>query len=281
MRACVGPARREGPNSVSYSHRMAISLGTFLPLLFAGLGIGVLSSLLGVGGGIFIVPLLTLTGWAESVQVAAGTSLTAIIFTSLSASIAYARRHVTQYKVGLTLMPTSLLGTWAGARLTTTIESRWLAIGFAALLLYPIGMMLLGKTTNEIGHAHRGPVTGPRLYLIGAAIGLVAGLASGLLGIGSGTIMVPSLALLLGLEILPAIATSLFVMVPSSIFGASTHFIQGNVELALALPLILGTVVGAQFGPILGDRIPRRRLRQLFGVILLYAAVNMVLKALR
>jgi uncharacterized protein len=260
---------------------MTISLSTFLPLLFAGLGIGTLSSLLGVGGGIFIVPLLTLSGWVDTVQAAAGTSLTAITFTSLSASIAYARRHVIQYRVGLTLMPASLLGAWAGARLTTTIESRWLAIGFAALLLYPIAMMLRGKTTNEIGHARRGPATGPRLYVIGAAIGLVAGLGSGLLGIGSGTIMVPSLALFLGLEILPAIATSLFVMVPSSAFGALTHFTQGNVNLALALPLILGTVVGAQFGPFLGDRIPRKRLRQLFGIILFYAAVNMVVKALR
>ncbi|MCX6093558.1 MAG: sulfite exporter TauE/SafE family protein [Candidatus Bipolaricaulota bacterium] len=260
---------------------MTITLGTFLPLLFAGLGIGTLSSLLGVGGGIFIVPLLTLSGWVDTVQAAAGTSLTAITFTSLSASIAYARRHVIQYRVGLTLMPASLLGAWAGARLTTTIESRWLAIGFAVLLLYPIVMMLRGKTTSEIGHAHRDVATGPRLYGIGAAIGLVAGLASGLLGIGSGTIMVPSLALFLGLEILPAIATSLFVMVPSSAFGALTHFTQGSVDLGLALPLIVGTVIGAQFGPFLGDRIPRKRLRQLFGLILLYAAVNMILKALR
>lgn len=93
--------------------------------------------------------------------------------------------------------------------------------------------------------------------------------------------MVPSLEIFLGLDILSAIATSLFVMVPSSVFGAATHFAQGHVELALAVPLIIGTVIGAQFGPHLGARIPRRRLRQLFGLILLYAAVNMVLKALQ
>jgi uncharacterized membrane protein YfcA len=258
-----------------------ITLGTFFPLLFAGLGIGMLSSLLGVGGGIFIVPLLTLTGWVDSVQVAAGTSLATIIFTSLSASVAYARRRLIEYRVGLSIMPTSLLGAWAGARLTTVIESRWLAIGFATLLLYPIVMMLRGKTTSEVGHASRERAAGPRLYVLGAGIGLVAGLASGLLGIGSGTIMVPSLELLLGLDILSAIATSLFVMVPSSLFGAATHFAQGHVQLALVLPLVLGTVVGAQFGPHLGTRMPRQRLRQLFGLILLYAAVNMVLKALR
>lgn len=260
---------------------MTITLATFLPLLFAGLGIGTLSSLLGVGGGIFIVPLLTLSGWVETIQAAAGTSLATIVLTSISASIAYARRRVIEYRIGLSLMPASLLGAWAGARLTTVIESRWLAIGFAALLLYPIVMMLRGKTTSEIGHAREERATGSRLYLVGAAIGLVAGLASGLLGIGSGTIMVPSLALFLGLDILPAIATSLFVMVPSATFGAFTHFTQGNVLFGLALPLVIGTVIGAQFGPMIGDRIPRRRLRQLFGLVLLYAAANMVLKALR
>lgn len=246
----------------------------------AGVAIGTLSSLLGVGGGIFIVPLLTLAGLVGSVQEAAGTSLAAITFTSLSATIAYARRHVIDVRAGLSLMPTSLLGAWAGARLTSVIASRWLAVGFAVLLLYPIVMMLRGKTTSDVQESHKGRMDGARAYLIGAAIGLVAGLGSGLLGIGSGTIMVPSLALFLGLDILPAIATSLFVMVPSSAFAAFTHFQQGNVHAELAIPLIVGTVIGAQLGPFLGEKIPRRRLRQLFGVILLYAAVNMVVKAL-
>ncbi len=247
----------------------------------AGLAIGTLSSLLGVGGGIFIVPLLTLAGLVGSVQEAAGTSLAAITFTSLSATIAYARRRAIDFRAGLSLMPASLLGAWAGARLTSVIDSRWLAVAFACLLLYPIVMMLRGKTTSDVRRIHSERTRDARSILIGSAIGLAAGLGSGLLGIGSGTIMVPSLALFLGLDILPAIATSLFVMVPSSAFAAVTHFLQGNVHVELAIPLIVGTVLGAQLGPFLGERIPRKRLRQLFGVILLYAAVNMILKAVR
>jgi hypothetical protein len=247
----------------------------------AGLAIGTLSSLLGVGGGIFIVPLLTLTGLVGSLQEAAGTSLATITFTSLSATVAYARRRVIDVRAGLSLLPTSLFGAWLGARLTTAIDSRWLAVAFAVLLLYPIAMMLRGRATSDVHEGHGRRIEGARAYAAGTAIGLVAGLGSGLLGIGSGTIMVPSLALFLGLGILPAIATSLFVMVPSSAFAAATHFLQGNVRLELALPLIVGSVIGAQLGPFLGERIPRRRLRQLFGVILFYAAVNMALKALR
>lgn len=260
---------------------MTFDLTTSILLGVAGIGIGTLSSLLGVGGGIFVVPLLTLAGLVGSAQEAAGTSLAAITFTSLSATLAYARRRAIDVRAGLSLVPTSLLGAWAGARLTTLIDSRWLAIAFAALLLYPIVMMLLGKTTSDVGHARHERRQGLRAHAIGGLIGLVAGLGSGLLGIGSGTIMVPSLALFLGLDIVPAIATSLFVMVPSSALGAATHFVQGNVHVELALPLIVGTVLGAQFGPWIGERIPRRRLRQLFGLLLLYAAVNMVLKALR
>ncbi len=247
----------------------------------AGLAIGTLSSLLGVGGGIFIVPLLTLTGLVGTVQEAAGTSLASITFTSLSATFAYSRRKAVDVRAGLSLVPASLLGAWAGARLTSIIDSRWLAISFAALLLYPTVMMLLGKTTSDVRKSAAGRATGGRALAIGAAIGLVAGLGSGLLGIGSGTIMVPSLALFLGLDIVSAIATSLFVMVPSSAFAAVTHFSQGHVHVELALPLIVGTVIGAQLGPFLGERIPRRRLRQLFGVLLLYAAANMVFKALQ
>ncbi|MEW5826036.1 MAG: sulfite exporter TauE/SafE family protein [Candidatus Bipolaricaulota bacterium] len=260
---------------------MTFEPGLFAWLSAAGLGIGVLSSLLGVGGGIFIVPLLTLTSLVGTVQQAAGTSIATIVVTSISAAVAYALRRTISYRAGLSIVATSILGTWAGAKLTSVIDSRWLAVAFAAMLLYPIATMLRGKTTSEISITGARETRGTRWVVTGAAIGLVAGLASGLLGIGSGTIMVPSLILFLGLDIRPAIATSLFVMVPSSVVGALTHFAQGNVRLDLVLPLVVGTVVGAQFGPVISKRIPRRRLRQVFALVLLYAAVNMVIKAFR
>ncbi len=272
----------EAATSFAYSLEAMTFDPTISVLLgVAGLGIGTLSSLLGVGGGIFIVPLLTLSGLVGPMQEATGTSNAVIVFTSLSATIAYARRRAIDVRIGLSLMPMSVLGAWAGARLTSVIDSRWLAIGFAVILLYPIVMMLRGKTTSDVHESGKGQMKGPEAYAIGATIGLVAGLASGLLGIGSGTIMVPSLALFLGLDIRTAVATSLFVMIPASVTSAVTQYTQGNLHIDLALPLIAGTVIGAQLGPFLGERIPRRRLRQLFGLLLLYAAVNMILKALR
>jgi hypothetical protein len=124
-------------------------------------------------------------------------------------------------------------------------------------------------------------VKGLYLYAVTAAIGLIAGIASGLFGIGGGTVMVPSLSVFLGFDIVIAVATSLFVMAPSALMGSYQHWVQGNLHPELALPLILGLVIGAQIGPRVGARLPKKRLRQLFGVVLLYAAVNMVIKGLR
>ncbi len=260
---------------------MAFDPTISLLLAAAGLGIGTFSSLLGVGGGIFIVPLLTLSGLVGPMQEATATSNAVIVFTSLSATIAYARRRAIDVRTGLLLMPASVLGAWAGARLTSIIDSRWLALGFAVILLYPVAMMLRGKTTSDVPESDRGTAHGVSTYAIGGAIGLVAGLASGLLGIGSGTLMVPSLALFLGLDIRTAVATSLFVMAPAALASALTQHLQGNLHPELAIPLVVGTVIGAQLGPHIGDRIPRARLRQLFGLLLLYAVANMVWKALR
>jgi len=258
-----------------------IQIGVFATLFFLAILMGLLASLLGVGGGIFMVPLLTLAGYLPTIQQASGTSMAGVVFTSISSTIAYALRHVIDFQVGIIIMPTAILGAWCGARLTMVIDGKLLFIGFGILLLYPVAMMIQGKQPKEIALSLHGEVKGRKLYVAGAVIGLVAGTASGLFGIGGGTVMVPSLAVFLGLDIVAAVATSLFVMVPSAMMGAYQHFVQGNLHPELALPLIMGLIIGAQIGPRLGSRIPKKRLRQLFGVVLLYAAINMILKGLR
>jgi len=258
-----------------------LQASTFLVLFFAAIGIGGLASLLGVGGGIFMVPLLLLGGFVPITQEAAGTSIAAVVFTSLSSSIAYGMKRLIKVRVGLLLMPTTIFGAWCGACLTMVINSRWLAIAFGLLLIYPIAMMIRGKPPKEIGLSLHGEAKGVRFVGIAAVLGLAAGLASGLFGIGGGTVMVPALAVFLGLDIVSAVATSLFVMAPSAAIAAYQHWVQGHLQAELALPLILGIVIGAQIGPRIGTRLSRRRLRQLFGIVLLYAAINMIIKGIR
>jgi len=260
---------------------MELHIGVFLPLFFIAIVIGFLASLLGVGGGIFMVPLLSLARYVPTIQEASGTSIAGVLFTSLSSTIAYAFRRAIDFRVGLILMPTTILGAWCGARLTEVIDAQWLSIGFGLLLLYPVAMMIQGKQPKEIGLSLHGEMRGMKLYIVGAAIGLVAGTASGMFGIGGGTVMVPALAVFIGLDIVNAAATSLFVMVPSAMMGTYQHWVQGNLHPELALPLILGLIIGAQIGPRIGPRIPKRRLRQLFSIVLLYASINMIVKGLR
>jgi uncharacterized protein len=270
---------------------MEIQVGVFVSLFFIAIVIGLLSSLLGVGGGIFMVPLLTLARYVPTIQQASGTSIAGVVFTSISSTVAYALRRAINFRIGFILMPTTIFGAWCGARLTEVINGKWLFVSFGVLLLYPVGMMIQGKKPKEIAFSQdkkpkeiafslHGQAKDRKLYLAGALIGFVAGTAAGLFGIGGGTVMVPALAVFLGLDIVAAVATSLFVMVPSAMMGAYQHWIQGNLRLELALPLILGLIIGAQIGPRLSSRIPERRLRQLFGGVLLYAAINMLLKGL-
>jgi len=258
-----------------------LQLSTFLALFVAAIGIGGFASLLGVGGGIFIVPLLLLGGFVPVTQEAAGTSIAAVVFTSLSSSIAYGVKRLINVRIGLFLMPTTILGAWCGACLTTMINEKVLSIAFGVLLFYPVAMMIQGKPPKEIGLSLHGEKKGVRLVVITALLGLAAGVASGLFGIGGGTVMVPALAVFLGLDMVTAVATSLFVMAPSAMIATYQHWAQGYLHPELALPLILGIVIGAQIGPRIGTRIPKKRLRQLFGIVLLYAAINMIVKGVR
>jgi len=253
----------------------------FLQLSGAAVFIGLVASMIGVGGGIFMVPLLSLSHLVGTTQEAVGTSLAAIVFTSISSTLAYRAKRVLELKLGLMLMPPTILGAWTGAYLTRFISSGGLSVAFGLLLLYPAVMMLRGRPPREIARLFRRSLAGDGYSPVEVLLlGLGAGLASGFFGIGGGIVMVPAMAIFLQLEIISAVATSLFVMGPSALIGALQHFFQGNLHPELALPLIVGIIIGAQLGPQLSTRMPRARLRQLFGLVLLYSLVNMVLNGL-
>lgn len=251
-------------------------------LLPAGVLTGTIASMIGVGGGILMVPLLSFF-FVATTQEAVGTSLAAVVVTSAFSSIAYGRRRVIEVRLGFWLMPAVMLGAWLGAWLTQFVSSGGLALAFAALLLYPAVMMIAGREPKEITRllgGARAPSAGEPSPLKTAVIGLAAGVISGFFGVGGGVLMVPALHLFLEVGILEAVATSLFVMGPSALIGALQHAALGHTHLGLVFPLALGIVVGAQLGPRVASALPRVRLRQAFGVALAYAALNMAGKGL-
>ena len=255
-----------------------MDIGMSVLLFFVAILIGIFASLLGLGGGVFMVPLLLLGGFVQTQPEAAGTSVAAVVFTGLSASIAYLRRRAIDFRIGLLFMPSAIGGVFFGAYIVKIADPKWLMISFAVFLLYPAVTMLLGRTSKDVkGRGEK--TTGIGFYLLVILLGFIAGTATKLFGIGGGTVFVPSLVLFLGLDIVSAVAISLFVMIPTALISAVTSWMQGTLHFEFAIPLILGIIIGAQIGPRIGAKIPKKRLRQLFGLILIYAAVSIFLKA--
>lgn len=248
-------------------------------LLFAAaVAIGVVSALLGVGGGGFMVPLLVLGGFVAETRVAVGTSIAAVAFTSLAASAGYLRDGEVDVRVGVTLMPMTVVGAYYGAVASDVLPDAVLSILFGVFLVYPGYKMMRGRETGGVDSVND---VNPRLRQTAVFLfGGVVGFSSGLFGIGGGSIMVPALTLVLGMTITRAVATSLFAMFPGAVAAALKQSSQGNLVPEYALPLMAGVALGAYLGPAAARRVPKAAVRKAFGVLLLLLAVRMMARGL-
>lgn len=248
-------------------------------ILLIGLGIftGSVAGLLGIGGGLLIVPVLTLAGL--SLVQATATSLVGVFLSAVSGSIHNWRAGQLNlpYALGLALfgMPTAQLGAWLADRL----PEAWLAFGFAGLMLLTIYFMNLKQTLQQTTATNLLPAP-PRQILPVIGIGLLAGLLSGLFGIGGGAVMVPLQMLFLGESIKAAVRTSLGAIVLISASGLAQHAWNHNVLWVAGLCLGLGGMLGAQFGTRLLPRLPDRAVNRLFRLLLIGLSLYMMLKGI-
>jgi len=251
--------------------------------------------MLGIGGGVFIVPALQLFPLSIEFtpQMAAGTSLTMIVFKALSSTSGYARQKRIDYRIGLLLATTTIPGALVGAYLTEIIPTNVLILIFALFILYVASRMMFEYSLGGFKVFSRGKGWRCRLvdvdgnvfeYVANMTIGLplsfLAGVSSGLLGIGGGALMVPILHFALCFPMHLAIATSVFTMVFTSISGVATHIYLGNVQFEYALILIVGVIFGAQIGAYISKRVSSKNLRRIFGIILVVVSFRMILKFL-
>ena len=229
-----------------------------------GLVSGVLAGLFGVGGGIVMTPGIQMLLGAPPI-VALATPLPVIFPTALAGALAYRRRGEVDLRVAAWLVGPGLLGAAIGAWLTTVIDTRLLLV-LTALLLGWQAISLLRE--GERRRAAR-PATAPIL----GGIGAVAGLVSGLLGIGGGLVMVPLLAGWLGMPLKRVLGTSLLAIVALVVPGAVVHGALGHLDLGICLALTAGAVPGARLGAALALGTAERTLRLVVGSGLLVVAV--------
>ena len=247
----------------------------WIALVVTGLIGGLLSGIFGVGGGIVMVPLLMALVHMDQ-RLAATTSLAAIVPTSIAGSLTYlAAGHIDLVAGGI-IAAGAVIGAVIGSRLLRRIPLVWLRWLFIVLLLVVAARMVMVEP--ERGAA----LDLSWLVVLGyLALGLVMGIASGLFGIGGGVIAVPALVAVFGVSDLIAKGTSLLVLVPTSIVGTVANLRARAVDLRAGLVVGVAATVAAVPGVALAVLIPPRLSSILFALLLLIAAAQLIVTAVR
>lgn len=270
-----------------------------------GLIAGILGSLLGVGGGFFIVPILTLALHLP-IKVAIGSSLITIVATSCTAASIYTGNRLTNIRLGLLLKTTTIPGAIIGGLTAAVIAPSVLTVLFGLILFYTAYSMIAGRyiqyenvtsqnnlsksdITNNLStsfadsyHDHNlGRVVTYKVDHLPHGLGtsFFAGLISSLLGVGGGIVNVPVLNLIMGVPMKAAIATSSFIIAVTATVGAILYHYNGYIYPFIVAPLIAGAVLGARFGAELTQRARGLLLRRIFGIFLFVTALLMFLRA--
>lgn len=251
-----------------------------IELSLLGMFAGGLGALLGIGGGLIIIPILTLY-FGVPIHQAIGTSLCCVIATSSGAAARYVEHHLTDIRLGMTLELATTIAAVGGSVIAALMKRETLAVLFAILLIYAGAAMLRKKRGASHGDeaAQVGGYKVKRLPLGLAAAG-GAGMVSGLLGVGGGPIKVPVMYLILGIPFKVATATSNFMIGVTAAASAFIYFSRGDVPLMVAAPTAVGVFFGAGIGTHIMRRTPSRWLIILFSVVMFYFATMMVWKAM-
>lgn len=258
----------------------------FVPAL-VGVLIGIASGLLGIGGGTVMVPIFRLA-FGMSATMSTATSLFAIIPTSISGAISHVKGKTCIPALGIAAglggACLSPVGVWL-AQLSPdwlVMLAAALIIGYSAINMFKKAFKLRPAGQPAAGVDAAAPTADDsslsrKQLLQGAAIGLVAGLASGYVGVGGGFIMVPLMLSIIGIPMRKASGTSLIAVMILAIPGVIEQGIIGNINYLAGIVIVIGTIPGAVIGARLVTKVPERTLRLLFGCFLIVAAVMLVL----
>jgi len=259
---------------------------------------GFLGSLLGLGGGMIVVPALTLLLHVD-IRLAIGASIVSVIATSSGAAAAYVRDRLANIRVAMFLELGTTLGAITGAYLAGILHARFLFVLFGLILAYSAIAMLRGRKRND-EEIVPGPWTRvlrlkssyfdeaigeeiayqPVRARIGLGLMYIAGTVSGLLGIGSGSLKVPAMDLAMELPIKVSTATSNFMIGVTAAASAGVYFSRGQIDPFIAAPVAVGVLAGAYIGSHTLGRISSGAVRTVFVVVLIIVALQMLYKGI-
>jgi uncharacterized protein len=267
--------------------------------ILVGLGsctAGFLGALTGLGGGVVLVPLLTLV-FKVDIRYAVGASLVSVIATSSGAAAAYLREGFSNIRIGMFLEIATTLGALFGAFLAAIVSTKAIGVVFGLVLLY--SGLLSSRMPADASH-DKPPdplatrlgmngtypsLTGPKQYNVhrvpaGFSLMFGAGALSGLLGIGSGAVKVLAMDHAMGIPFKVSTTTSNFMIGVTAAASAGVYLSRGYIDPGLSMPVMLGVLAGSLLGARVLARTKTRQLRWIFGVVIVALGAEMIYGAL-
>ena len=271
----------------------------FLLVIAASSVAGLLGSLVGLGGGIFVVPLLTLA-FGLPIELAVGASIVSVIATSSGAAAAYVRDRLTNLRVGMFLEIATTLGALSGALVAGFAPAAVLYLVFGLVLLASAAPLVLrlgedipqGVQNDRLADTLALASSYPDRQLgmevpyqvtrvpLGFGLMYVAGAVSGLLGIGSGSFKVVAMDTIMRLPMKVSTTTSNFMIGVTAAASAGIYFARGDIRPLVAAPVALGVLAGAVVGAKVLPHLKTATIKKIFLVLLVGAAVEMLLRGI-
>ena len=269
----------------------------FTALVGAGsLIAGFLGSLTGLGGGVIIVPLLTL-GFGVDIHYAIGAAIVSVIATSSGAAAAYVKEGYTNIRVGMVLEIATTIGALVGAGMALYFHASVIAVVFGVVLVYSAYTSAVEKphptetvapdrlaSWLRLSGSYPTPNGFERYHVRGVPLGFalmfVAGILSGLLGIGSGAVKVLAMDKAMRLPFKVSTTTSNFMIGVTAAAGAGIYFRRGYIDPGLAMPVMLGVLLGSFAGARVLPAAKVRVLRLVFSVLIGLLGVEMIYNGL-
>jgi uncharacterized membrane protein YfcA len=246
-------------------------LEIFFILVGTGLCAGILGSMIGVGGGIIIAPVLTFLGYPPSHI--SSTSLIAVTASSASSTITFSRVKRIDYKVAIKIALLAIPGSVAGALISEHLSISSFKLMFAVIMILSGFYIIYKNRLSESQQAKNESFVAASIFYIGA---FLAGIVSSLFGIGGGIIFVPLMIIIIQMTMSRAAATSQFTLLLTSITGVITHALLNHPDYLQALSLVFGAIVGAQIGSRLSLKVNDSFLRKILAISLFAASLKII-----